>query len=100
MGHAEIDLRILKAAVDAVLDHVIEDLQVERVQIDDADDYYWEYAFTVRPVEGGRALPEAGRLSDDMDFVKLIRRDEAGAASYNLVHIAPLLRFIGEKIKE
>ena len=42
---------------------------------------------------------EIGSLSDDVDFVKLIKRDESGAVSCNLVHIAPLLRFIGEKIK-
>jgi hypothetical protein len=31
--------------------------------------------------------------------MKLIKRGQSGDVSYTLVHIAPLLRFIGEKIK-
>jgi hypothetical protein len=100
MGSAEIDVRTLKAAVDAVLDHLVEDLGVEHVQIEDTEDYYWDCGAADRRPESKPADPEIGRLSDDADFVKLIKRDESGAASYNLVHIAPLLRFIGEKIKK
>ena len=41
-----------------------------------------------------------GQLSDDIDFVKLVRRGQSADISYNLVHIAPLLRYIGETIKK
>jgi hypothetical protein len=34
-----------------------------------------------------------------MDFTKLIQRGQSGDISYNLVHIAPLLRYIAEKVK-
>ena len=40
-----------------------------------------------------------GQLSDDFDFVKLVRRGQTADVSYNLVHIAPLLRYIGETIQ-
>jgi hypothetical protein len=40
-----------------------------------------------------------GQLSDDFDFVKLVRRGQNADVSYNLVHIAPLLRYIGETVK-
>jgi hypothetical protein len=40
-----------------------------------------------------------GRLSDDFDFVKLVRRSQSGDISYNLVHIAPLVRYVGEAVK-
>jgi hypothetical protein len=43
---------------------------------------------------------DIGRLSDDVDFVKLIRRGQSGDVSYNLIHVAPLLRYIAETIKK
>lgn len=42
---------------------------------------------------------DVGKLSDDFDFVNVIQPGEGGDAAYNLVHIAPLLRYIGEKVK-
>jgi hypothetical protein len=101
MAATEIELMRLKAAVNAVLDHLVEDLGIEKVPIGDADDVYWEFAFdeahdsSKKPSE-----PDAGRLRDDMDFVNLIRRGQGGDAAYNLIHVAPLLRYIGETIKK
>ena len=40
-----------------------------------------------------------GKLSDDFDFVNVIQPGEGGDSAYNLVHIAPLLRYIGENVK-
>jgi len=41
-----------------------------------------------------------GRLSDDVDFMKPIGRGQCGDISYNLVHGAPLLRYIAETINK
>jgi hypothetical protein len=41
---------------------------------------------------------DIGRLSDDADFVKLIKRGQSADVSYNFVHVAPLLRYSAEKI--
>jgi hypothetical protein len=101
MACAEIDLTTIKAVVNAVLDHMVEDLQMEKIQLDDQEDFYWScpdselYDMSKKPVG-----MDIGRLSDDVDFVNLIQRGQGGDVSYNLVHIAPLLRYLAEKIKQ
>jgi len=100
MASREIDLIVLKNAVNAVLDHVIKDLGIEKVTIEEKEDFYWScspdeiYDTSKEPSEWW-----TGRLSDDIDFVKLIERGQSGDISYNLVHVAPLLRYVAEKIK-
>lgn len=99
MSYAEIDLKVLKSAVDAILDHLIEDLSIEKVGVDENEDFYWDclreelYDMFKKPVDLG-----VGRISDDVDFVKLIERGQSGDISYNLIHVAPLLRYIAEKV--
>ena len=101
MAKAEIDLKALKAAVNVILDHLLEDIGLEKLPIEEADDFYWEcpahemYDSSTKPSDF-----DAGRLSDDLDFVRLIERGQSADASYNLVHVAPLLRYVGEKIKQ
>ena len=100
MATTEIDVRKLKAAVNVVLDHLLEDLSIEIVAIDAREDFYWHcphaemYDTSKEPSEWW-----TGRLSDDMDFANMIQRGQSGDISYNLVHVAPLLRYIAEKIK-
>ena len=100
MERDEIDIRAVKAAVNAVLDHLLEDIGLERVAIEPGEDFYWlcsdsQPDGTSQP----RRPAESGRLSDDAGFVSLVRRGEGADVSYNLVHIAPLLHYIGEKVK-
>jgi hypothetical protein len=100
MSNSEIDPRVLKNAVNAVLDHLLEDVGLEKVTIDDSEDFYWNcespevYDSSKKPAKLG-----VGRLSDDLDFTKLIRRGENGDVSYNSIHVAPLLLYIAEKAK-
>jgi hypothetical protein len=100
MVSAEIDVRALKNAVNAVLDHLIVDFGIEKVAIEGQEDFYWscppaeKYDTSKKPSEWW-----TGRLSDDMDFTKLIQRGQSGDISYTLVHVAPLLRYIAEKVK-
>lgn len=42
MQKSEIDLRTVKRAVNAILDHLIEDLRLECVPIRDGEDLYWD----------------------------------------------------------
>jgi hypothetical protein len=96
----EIDLRTLKNAVNAVLDHLLEDVGLEKVKIEDSEDFYWNCE--VPELYDSYKKPgdlSVGRLSDDEHFVRLIRRGEAADISYNLVHVAPLLLYIAHKIK-
>jgi len=100
MPSHEIDVRVIKDAVNAILDHLLDDLCVEKVTIEESTDLYWHcpsaeiFDMSKKPV--GLDL---GRLTDDADFVKLIKRGQGGDVSYTLVHVALLLRYIGEKIK-
>jgi hypothetical protein len=99
MGY-EIDLQALHHAISAVLEHLIEDVGIETIEIDRNTDFYWHcpapelYDMSKQP-DG----LDIGRLSDDVDFLHLIRRGQSGDVSYNLVHVAPLLRYLAEKIK-
>ena len=99
MDATEIDLHAPKKAVNSILDHIIQDLGIDRVPIDQNEDYYWECpAHSSYQSDRPNDL-DVGRLSGDLRFSQLIRTDDSGAVSYNLVHVAPLLRFIGEKIR-
>lgn len=101
MGTNEIDLRTLKQAVNSLLDHLMEDLRLEGVRIDDACDFYWDCP--APEIFDSSAKPTdltVGRLSDDMDFIRSVRRGQGADVSYNLVHVAPLLRYIAETVKE
>jgi hypothetical protein len=101
MASAEIDLKTLKEAVNAILDHLMDDLKIRSVAIDDNSNCYWHcptselYDLSKKPMG-----MDIGNLSDDADFVKLVGRGQSGDVSYNLVHVAPLLRYIGETIKK
>ena len=99
MAKPEIDLVALKTAIDAVFEHLTEDLGLKTVPIDDAEDFYWDPGLAAYDVSRKPHLDGVGRLSDDVHFVALIRRGEGGDISYNLVHVAPLLRYIAEKVK-
>jgi hypothetical protein len=94
----EIEIAVLKRAINAVLDHMIEDLGMQKLTIE--QDYYWHIPESelYDPHKTPIGL-DLGRLPDDADFVKLIRRGEYGDACLNLVHIAPLLRYIAETIQ-
>jgi hypothetical protein len=101
MASAEIDLKSLRVAVNAVLDHIIEDLSLDAIPIDVAEDQYWKCSHS--ELNDMSKMPsgwDVGSLRDDMDFVKLIGRGQSADVSYNLVHVAPLLRYIAEKVKK
>jgi hypothetical protein len=79
----------------------MDDLKIRSVAIDDSSNCYWHcptselYDLSKKPIG-----MDIGNLSDDADFVKLVGRGQSGDVSYNLVHVAPLLRYIGETIKK
>jgi hypothetical protein len=99
MSHL-IDVRQLRDAINAVLDHVIDDLGRETVEIEPGKEVYWHVPVAELHEMSGKPIgTDVGRLSDDVDFMKLIQRGQSGDVSYNFVHIAPLLRYIGENVK-
>lgn len=99
MPTAEIDVRSLKAAVEAILDHVLDDLKMEKVPIE--ENLYWTCSAPEKYVTGPQPTSlEVGSLVDDLKFASSIRRGQAGDISYNLVHVAPLLLYLAEKVKK
>jgi len=100
MQNSRIDLRAVKQAVNAVLDHLIEDLRLESVPIKDGEDLYWDCsALEAYDVSKQPAELTVGKLSDDIHFIRSVHRGESADVAYNLVHIAPLLRYIAETVK-
>jgi hypothetical protein len=101
MDYAEIDILALKEAVNAVLDHLIHDLGLKKIKIETDHDHYWHCpAPEIHDMSKPPVGLDIGSLSDDVDFVKLIQRGQSGDISYNLVHVAPLLRYLGENVKK
>ena len=101
MDKTEINLRDLKRAVDAILDHVIEDLGVQNVTIEDQEDFFWDsppsemYDASKQPREWW-----TGRLSDDLDFIQQMLRSDSGYLAFMLNHAAPLLRYVAKQVTE
>jgi hypothetical protein len=97
----ELDVRELKKAIDAIFDHIDRDLKVEKLKLKQDQDFYWEV-----PTEKLYAVKEAspqldvGRLSDDWEFLEGITKDKGQAVALMLIHVAPLLRHIAERIRK
>ena len=95
----ELEIRDLKKVTDAIFDHIINDLKIETFTIEERKDFYWnvpsDRLFAV--IEAPPQL-DVGRLTDDWDFLKPILKDKAQAVALMMVHVAPLLRSMGEKI--
>ncbi len=102
MPASEINLKTLKFAVNSVLDHLMEDIGLETVPIDPDEDFYWDcsapgiYDAPTQPTEKDLSVD---RLSNDMEFIQSVRRGQAYDHSFNLVHIAPLLRYLAHTVR-
>src|SRR5258705_6444349 len=95
----EIDLRALKDAVVAVLDHITNDLGIEKLPIKRDQDFYWNVPTSqLYEVKGRQPTLDVGRLADDWEFVELMLRDKKSAVGAVLLHLAPLLRRVGEGV--
>ena len=95
----EIDVQKLKQIVDTILDRMINRLKVSSISINDGRDYYWDVpSDTLFSVRDNQPQLDSGRLSDDWDLLQNILTDSENGVSLMLIHVAPLLRFIGEKI--
>jgi hypothetical protein len=95
----EIDIRQLREIINHILDHVIDDLRIEKLAIDEKQDFYWDisdrhvYCVEKRPSE-----LDVGRLTDDWEFLCPLSKDRSQAVPLMLTHVVPILKFIGEKV--
>lgn len=86
----------LRKVVDLVFDHIEQDLKISSVPIE--EDYYWN----IPTAELFDALKDPanldmGQLYADWEFLTKLETKE-DSPSLMLIHLAPLLRYIGEKI--
>lgn len=96
---AELDIRELKAVIDAIFDHIIHDVKVEKLTIKDEQDFYWDVPSNeLYSVKGRQPQLEVGKLADDWEFLQAILKDKDQAVALMLIHAAPLLRQIGQEI--
>ena len=73
---AELDLRDLKKAIDAIFDRISNDLKVEKRVIKNDQDYNWEVRTdALYDVKKTQPQLDVGRLSDDWNFLKAITKD-------------------------
>lgn len=95
----ELNVQELKKVIDLIFEHLSADLSVRSVPIESGKDFYWEVP-TKQLFEVRKDQPtlDIGRLSDDLEFLQSMSNERAEAASLMLIHVAPLLRYIGEKI--
>jgi hypothetical protein len=95
----ELDVRELKRAIDAIFDHIGRDLKIEKLKLKEDQDFYWEVpSDKLHAVKEAPPKLDVGRLSDDWEFLESIAKDKDQAVALMLIHVAPLLRYIGERI--
>jgi hypothetical protein len=94
----EIKFSDLRKIINSIFDHIEQDLKISSVHIEEDD--YWDI-FTedlYNPLKDPAELG-LGKLYDDWDFLKnMLSRPREEAVSLMMIHVAPLLRYIGEKI--
>ena len=93
--------RDLKKVVDAIFDRLLAGSSDITVPIPESMDFYWEVPNNhLHDVAGAQPQLDVGRLSDDWEFLTQLLNDDEQAVRFMLVHVAPLLRFLGEAKKE
>ena len=95
----EIKITDLRLVVNRILDHIENDLGCMVVKLN--ENYYWDVSAKMRyeydfGLEGSEGY-EHRQLYDDWKFLSPILQDEDRAVWPLLIHVAPLLRYIGEK---
>jgi len=96
---ATIELTRLKRVVDAFFEHLSDTVGVREVIITPSEDFYW----TVTGMDLWHDMsrtpdPDVGKLSEDWEWVRDLTADSEGMSAAMLMHLAPLLRFVGEKV--
>lgn len=95
----ELEIRDLKKVTDAIFDHIINDLKIEKFTIEEKKDFYWNVpSDKLFAVTDPQPQLDVGRLSDDWEFLEPILKDKIQAVALMMMHVAPLLRHMGEEI--
>jgi len=95
----EISIADVRKVVNRLLDHITDTRKIEKITID--DDLYWEIPSDNR-YDMSSDIEElyVGNLVDDWGFVSGLLDENVTPVTYQLTEVAPILRFIGEKLGE
>jgi len=99
MENVEIDLQELRLIIQRIFEYMESDLGLKKLTLD--KDFYWDvpsedrYDLTRSP-----ETCDVGQLYDDWGFLRPILQDKSQALPLMLIHVAPLLLWIGENIGE
>ena len=96
---AEINISELRVVINRILDHIEYDLGHTNLKLKQDD--YWDVADHER-YDPNKSPTDyvVGQLNDDWEFLKGILKNKDQAASYMLIHAAPILRCIGTDIRQ
>ncbi len=92
----KIEIEELRKITNWIFDHIRDDVNIKEINLD--EDFYWDidddklYDMQSKPIE-----IDVGQLYDDWEFLSKIDNKEE-AVSLMLIHLAPLLRYIGTKV--
>lgn len=98
-SNSELDLVVLRDAINRILDYMIDELHANTIQLDKS--LYWDmdpnykYDMSKDPREF-----EVGNLHDDWDFVCRIPEEDEVPVILKLTEIAPLIQYIGETFNQ
>ena len=93
----DIDIDKLQRITDRIFDHIRQDLEIDKISMD--QDYYWNIpSAALYDMDNDPKDIDVGQLSDDLDFLLKLPPDKDQAISLMFIHLAPLLRYIGEKV--
>lgn len=94
----QIDIAELKQVIDRLFDHITETRGVKSCEFD--KDNYWNIpSQEVYEIDDPKEL-DIGSLSDDWEFLSKLLQPESQPVAYQLTQLAPLLRYLGERLGE
>jgi hypothetical protein len=95
-----IDLVALRKITNAIFDHLIGEVGTERVAVESERDFYWDVPDDkLFAVSDPQPTLDVGRLSDDWEFLQGILMNKDEAVGLMLIHVAPLLRYVGNHVR-
>lgn len=95
-----VNLAELKVAAVALIDNLIQLHGKDTIAINPDADFYWEVPLeALYEVKGTQPQLDVGRVSDDWEFVRPVAADAGAATPLALIHLAPVLRYLSERVK-
>lgn len=96
---ASLEIHALQKISNSIFDHIINDLKISKIELKENKDFYWEVPDDeLYAVKNAQPKLDIGRLSDDWEFLKPLLHEEKQAVSLMLIHLAPLMRYLGTEV--